>query len=61
MSIKNITISEACDGFTISISYKDTDGFDSKESYWFSQEDTKEELVSVFKTLGFNSNYEEDY
>jgi hypothetical protein len=48
-----IVIAEANDGFSITIG---EDRFD------FNQEDTKEELVSVFRKLGFKSvSYEEEY
>jgi hypothetical protein len=57
MSVKTIVVSEACDGFSISLLYENG----NNETYTFDQEDTKEELVSVFKALGFNSNYEEVY
>jgi len=48
-----ICIQEACDSFSIII--------DNTE-YYFSQEDTKEKLVNVFKELGYpNVTYEEIY
>ena len=51
-----VCVSEACDGFTIII--KSEDGI---KRYWFDQEDDKTKLVDVFKELGFDSEYEEDY
>jgi hypothetical protein len=53
--VKNVIIGEASDGFEISVIYEDG----ASDTYSFNQEDTKEELVSVFRTLGFNSEYEE--
>lgn len=52
-----VLISEACDGFTITL--KSTQN--QVRSYWFSQEDDKTQLVEVFNKLGFESEYEEDY
>ena len=53
-----VIISEACDGFTIILTEDDNT---SPKYYRFGQEDTKEELVDVFNSLGFEAMYEEDY
>jgi len=53
-----IYVVEACDGFSIVIQ---NDCGNELKRVWFCQEETKEELVDVFKYLGFESEYEEDY
>ena len=52
-SNSKIYIGDSYDGFSITI---------NDERFHFDQEDTKEELVDVFKELGFkNIEYEEEY
>ena len=52
-----ITIEESCDSFSIII--KDNK---SEMSYYFSQKDVQiKNLVDVFKKLGFEANYEQQY
>lgn len=53
-----VIISEACDGFTIILDeHPELDA----ERYWFDQEEDKKNLVNVFKRLGYEAEYEEDY
>jgi DNA-binding PadR family transcriptional regulator len=52
-----IQIEEMCDAFAITI-LKDG-GEDLR--YYFDQEDGKEELVEVFRQLGFETTYVEVY
>lgn len=52
-----ITIEESCDSFSIII--KDNK---SEMSYYFSQKDVQiKNLVDVFKKLGFEANYKQQY
>jgi hypothetical protein len=53
----NVTILQACDGFSILLI--DSDG--NEEYHRFSQEDTVEGLVTVFAKLGIEAKFEEDY
>jgi hypothetical protein len=53
-----IIVLEACDGFTIVLTPEDGEAI---TSYWFNQEDDKTELVNLFKKLGFEAEYQEDY
>jgi hypothetical protein len=53
----NIVIEESCDSFYIVLK----DGDKEIKRYYFSQEETKEKLVDVFKKLGFKAKYEEQY
>lgn len=57
MSDIRITILDECDGFVIIIS---RDGEEDKR-YRFDQEDTREEMVDMFHSLGFEAEYEESY
>ena len=53
-----VTVLEACDGFTILIK----DGNDSMVGrYWFPQDEDVMGLTKVFESLGFETDYEEDY
>jgi len=57
MSNIQITILDEADGFVIVI-HKDGE---KDERYRFDQEDTREKLVDVFHSLGFEAEYEESY
>ena len=47
-----VKIYQQCDGFSIEIG----------DRYWnFNQEDTVENLVAVFKTLGYIATFEESF
>lgn len=53
-----IYIGQECDGFFITLTGEDG----RKASFGFNQEDTVEDLVNVFKLLGFEDvDYEEVY
>jgi len=50
----DITVLEACDGFTLTINK-------SGIQYRFSQDESIAGLVDFFTDLGYTANYEEDY
>ena len=52
-----VIVADSYDGFSIIIK-DDDDGL--VERWWFNQEDTRENMVKVFKTLGIEAEYEED-
>lgn len=55
---ETVLVSEACDGFRII--FFDENG--TEKSFSFSQEDEdKKELVTMFKWLGYNVSYHEDW
>lgn len=57
MSQPKVTVIDEYDGFVIVIT--SSDGTETR--YRFDQEDTREEMVSVFSELGFECSYEESY
>ena len=60
MSIK-VIVGQEYDGFYIEIEESFENGVGSKQYFHFSQEDTIEELVDVFKSLGIHAEFEENY
>ena len=53
----NVIVTQACDGFYITVEY----GQGNEEQWYFSQESNIEELVDVFEYLGYSSTFEEAY
>lgn len=53
----NVIVTQACDGFYITVEY----GQCNEEQWYFSQEGNIEELVDVFEYLGYSSTFEEAY
>lgn len=55
---KQVRIEEYCDWFSIVIYNNNTK---KEEEFHFDQEDNKENLVAVFRELGYDATYEEIY
>lgn len=53
-----IIVLQACDGFTVVIL---DDNGNTLKRVWMNQEDGVENLTEVFKYLGFETEFEEDY
>jgi hypothetical protein len=60
LKISKIVVSESCDGFSIDMLNKYGDEISDK-SYQYNQEESIKDIIEVFKDLGFDAEYRENY